>query len=165
MPWAEAKTVCENLGGSLLMIRSAAENTAAVNAMTAVSGASNGWIGLNDLDNEGTYVWARNGASPHADAGSYDVDIALGPNDFTAWEASNPNSASSFIDCVELRRDHSDWRVRSCTGQSKNPICEGVAPPSPPTAPGAARAAAVRIARRNPDQHAGSPGRHGLGFK
>ena len=135
MPWAEAKTVCENLGGSLLMIRSAAENTAAVNAMTAVSGASNGWIGLNDLDNEGTYVWARNGASPHADAGSYDVDIALGPNDYTAWEASNPNSASSFIDCVELRRDHSDWRVRSCTGQSKNPICEGVAPPSPPAVP------------------------------
>lgn len=54
--WSEAEIWCQSVGGHLASISSAEEN-AVIASMAAASGMERIWIGGNDLENEGTFVW------------------------------------------------------------------------------------------------------------
>ena len=61
------------------------------------------WIGLNDLQNEGTLVW---------------VDGSL--SDFRLFENSN----SGNNDCVQIKSGASDlWRYHGCSSNSRCYVC------------------------------------------
>lgn len=56
------------------------------------------WIGGNDQDNEGQFVWSRHG-NPI-------ISPILGGH--------NPNNQDDNEDCIELRLDHRRWNDKRC---------------------------------------------------
>lgn len=74
--WTASEAFAQSLGGHLVTINDAAENTWVSNTFTA-NGTINRaiWIGLTDSTSEGTWVWAS------GESVSY-----------TAWDAGQPNS-------------------------------------------------------------------------
>lgn len=55
------------------------------------------WIGGNDRENEGHFVWSRDG----------------NPITFTNWDSGNPDNYNGNEDCIEMRRD-GIWNDRRC---------------------------------------------------
>ena len=55
--WNDARVNCQTWGGDLASIASADEN-AAVDSIRSSSAAGSCWIGLNDIETEGTFVWS-----------------------------------------------------------------------------------------------------------
>ena len=82
--WPTAKSICNSNGGYLAQIGSAAENAHLANQLTIQSA----WIGLNDVDHEGTFEWC-NGT----------------PVTYTNWFAAQPNDYNGQQDYVELLHD------------------------------------------------------------
>jgi hypothetical protein len=66
------------------------------------------WIGLNDLANEGTFVWANR------DSAGYRV-----------WTPEEPNEATGGEDCVELIMKTKSWNDNNC-GKLLYFLCEKV---------------------------------------
>ena len=66
------------------------------------------WIGLNDLINEGIFVWTDN--SPHR---------------YTNWNVTEASKYNRSRDCVQMnpQTDEGRWRTASCR-QRKGFICE-----------------------------------------
>eukprot|EP00966_Prymnesium_polylepis_P204556 4738729-Prymnesium_polylepis.1 len=62
MPYARARAHCQALGGDLASIHSAAENEEA----HRLTEGRTAYIGLNDIDSEGTWAWSgmASGAPP-----------------------------------------------------------------------------------------------------
>lgn len=56
MSWTDAQAQAETINGNLTSIHSAAEN-AFVNGIAATVGGTV-WIGINDIDTEGDFVWS-----------------------------------------------------------------------------------------------------------
>ncbi len=79
-PWTDARTQCEAMGGTLIVINSDAENTF---ASFFVVGPQALWIGLSDTNEEGTWQWV-DGGSPT----------------FTAWAPGEPNDWGGNEDYV-----------------------------------------------------------------
>lgn len=84
--WPAANTAATSLGGYLATLRSADENACVTNALVAAGITSptgdydndnNPWIGLNDIANEGVFIWA-NGENC--------------PSDFRNFDAGEPNN-------------------------------------------------------------------------
>ncbi|XP_060599088.1 macrophage mannose receptor 1-like [Ruditapes philippinarum] len=67
------------------------------------------WLGLNDRDNEGQFVWHMSGKSPS----------------FTDWYQKEPDNLFNSEHCVSLfnARDEYKWRDDNCD-RSYNYICE-----------------------------------------
>jgi hypothetical protein len=72
MTWTNARTACANMGGHLVTITSAAENTFVYNTWPS------GWIGLTDEVTEGVWKWVTNEAVS-----------------FTYWNGGEPNNAGN----------------------------------------------------------------------
>jgi hypothetical protein len=89
--WTQAREHCASAGLALARIGDMAEN----DALRAALGSGTHWIGLNDRDTEGSFVWTD----------------ASAPS-FTSWAASDPDGGAAQ-DCVELSADGS-WNDRSC---------------------------------------------------
>ncbi|NNE14965.1 MAG: HYR domain-containing protein [Saprospiraceae bacterium] len=79
--WHTAKAICEDNGGYLARINDAAENSFLANILTLQSA----WIGLSDINNEGTFTWT-NGESPG----------------YTNWYPGQPNNYNNNQDYVEM---------------------------------------------------------------
>ncbi|KAL9972572.1 hypothetical protein ACROYT_G018902 [Oculina patagonica] len=92
--WTEAQKTCQNSNAKLITVRNQEEN---VYVQHRLNGAK-GWIGLNDRDSEGTFVWADKQS-----------------NDFTYWAQNQPNDFNNE-DCVHtLGVGHSFmWNDVSC---------------------------------------------------
>lgn len=123
--WADAKTHCEGLGGSLASIRSTDENTEVVDALAEAGVLQYAWTALSDHTTEGTYVWAQ----VHG-------EVAL---TYSNWGTDQPKSDAvcglAYCDCGDISVNAGTWRLRACD-QIKAFACQGVAtPPSPPTPP------------------------------
>ncbi len=71
--WTQAKAKAEEVGGYLVTVTSAAENTFIKNNVST----SGGWIGLSDSASEGTYVW-----------------VSGETYSYTNWNAGEPNNAN-----------------------------------------------------------------------
>ncbi|XP_042857745.1 putative per-hexamer repeat protein 5 isoform X10 [Penaeus japonicus] len=85
--WTEGKSYCESNGGSFVTLTSE-EEWDFVKSMTV----EDTWIGLNDRNREGAFVWDSDNTSPA----------------FTMFSSGEPNDHKPFLwsdgeDCVELR--------------------------------------------------------------
>lgn len=81
-PWAAAQANCKAVGGNLVTINNAAENSF-IDALTGDGAKGSYWIGYNDVAAEGNFVWAS-GETP-------------GYTDFCPGE---PNNFNNNQDCV-----------------------------------------------------------------
>jgi len=110
--WLDARRACESVGYSLVIIDDATEDSFVFRELESRS-FGNSWIGLNDRDTEGTWVW---------------LDGL--PASYTNWEIGSPSSFGS--DCAVLMTRPSfragEWDDRDCD-RDREYVCE--APPSP----------------------------------
>ena len=77
--WTEAQKTCQKYNTSLIAVKSQEIN---VYIQQRLNG-DRGWIGFNDRDTEGTFVWADNQSS-----------------NFTYWAPHQPNDFRLNEDCV-----------------------------------------------------------------
>merc|ERR1712227_477491 len=101
--WLAALTTCIGEGGTLAKLETSDENTL---VQTLLAGEV-GWFGLNDVSNEGTFVWAD--------------DAALDPA-FTNWANNQPDNNGNGQHCVALRADGL-WNDAVCGGD-KQFVCQ-----------------------------------------
>ncbi|XP_071490938.1 perlucin-like protein [Diadema antillarum] len=94
--WADARDACRDIGGKLVKFESSAEFTTVKNFVMSTYNLGqfpSVWTGLNDLSNEGTYVWDGFGGSLSKYSSLWD-----------GGQPDNHNSGwfSSGEDCVEF---------------------------------------------------------------
>ncbi|XP_052695027.1 versican core protein-like [Crassostrea angulata] len=102
--WNSAKIYCESKGAYLVEIDSLDENTWVIENIIvpnlpddcSIWGCTV-WIGGNDRENEGHFVWSRDG----------------NPTTFTNWDSGNPDNYNGNEDCIEMRHD-GIWNDRRC---------------------------------------------------
>ena len=85
--WSDARAYAQGLGGELVTINDQAEQ----DWLYATYGSQGFWIGINDAEVEGTWVWSS-GA----------------PVDYTNWYGSEPNSGSDY-DYAYLNDGNGQW--------------------------------------------------------
>ncbi len=108
MDWWDAAAFCEGMRMHLARVDSRAESRALYDAAVKVRD-ERWWIGLNDLAEEGTFVW-RDGS----------------PVTFTRWSKNQPDNDACNEDCVALKDGGKGrWHDTHC-GQRRSFIC---APP------------------------------------
>lgn len=105
LPNQEANVVCDSLGGTLAYFDTMQDNFDVT--MLAKSLSYRKWfIGLNDRDNEGEFVWL-DGSEPL----------------FTAWNPGEPNDFGAGEDCAELHPyTAGGWNDVGCT-RSRRFVC------------------------------------------
>lgn len=108
LDYAEARAACAELGGDLVSLPDEATE-AAVRGAALDLWWNNWWIGLDDLAEEGTFVWTDGT-----------------PLDYTRWASGEPND-SNGEDCVHLTAwAGGAWNDLAC--DRKNPyICKETA--------------------------------------
>ena len=95
LSWDEASASCTSMSYELITIDDGEENTWARQTANLYN-PSRYWIGLNDLENEGTFVWP-DGSTPT----------------YTNWRNGEPNNAGNE-DCTEVYGD-GGWNDLPCT--------------------------------------------------
>lgn len=108
--WEEARDDCRRFGFELLRIDDAEEQDFVWTE--AAGGEGDYWIGLNDQDTEGTYVWSDG--------------TPLGS--FAHWAPAAPNNGDGEVeeDCVEMiEGEDGHWNDRDCESDYLDYICEG----------------------------------------
>ena len=108
--WSDAKNTCEDLNAHLVKIETAEENEELYNEAVRLNMIEvPAWIGLNDIAEEGTWVWADGKRA-----------------DFTEWGPTQPQGGA-IENCVEFNTgfDHpgKKWHDAPCN-QGKWAICE-----------------------------------------
>lgn len=110
MTWQQARNSCLAVQGSdLISIHSSQEQLFLARQMTDLK-SGNVWIGLNDIDNEGVFLWSDRT-----------------PFKYTNWGRYEPGSGWSayYSDCSKMiaYSQNATWGTSSC--QSRNPyICK-----------------------------------------
>ncbi|KAK3106670.1 hypothetical protein FSP39_024902 [Pinctada imbricata] len=94
--WYDARTYCNSMGSELISIHSLDENNLIVGQATK-QGRSNYWIGLNELQQHGTYLWSDNTVT-----------------DFTAWRPGEPNDAFGGERCTNFNIYGGTWNDNNC---------------------------------------------------
>ena len=91
--FADARLQCVTGGYDIASVTSEEENTLLGSLVTGHSC----WIGFNDIDNEGTFIWADG------------TEVT-----YTGWTGNEPNNAGNE-DCTDLSSQNY-WNDLSCTG-------------------------------------------------
>lgn len=94
LSWYSARSSCSQVGAILVVI----SNSGIQAFLEALCTSGNYWIGLNDLLNEGTFVW----------------DGTSTPVSYTNWSPGEPNDAGDNEDCAALRWN--TWNDYICGG-------------------------------------------------
>ena len=112
--WSAARSTCEKRDGNLMYIESARENTFAQTFAQGFSPLSNVFfIGYNDIDREGVWVWSG-------------VNVT---SRYTNWQSGEPNNVKNSgyppgEDCVLMTATApGKWNDVPC-GMSRNYICK-----------------------------------------
>ena len=106
--WSNGQSICATLGANLPSVHSQEENVFLQN----VHNGENGWLGLSDINSEGTFLWSD---------GS--------PFDFHYWATHQPNNFHNE-DCVHslgLLKDHKyKWNDVNCSTCHKYSCKKGI---------------------------------------
>ena len=92
--WEDARLKCVSRGYDIATVTNMKENSLMYNTATASSIC---WIGLHDIDSEGTFVWADGSNSM-----------------YRQWSSGEPNDAGLGEDCVHTS-GQPEWNDQSCT--------------------------------------------------
>ena len=110
MTWTNARAACDNMGGHLVTITSAAENTFVFNTWPS------GWIGFTDEVTEGQWRWVTgetvtytnwNGGEPN-DSGAEDYAQFVGGG---KWNDLNNNSSLNYVLEFDYIVDFTPWAL------------------------------------------------------
>jgi hypothetical protein len=96
--WWTAEDMCEAFDTTLATVDDAAENDALRTRGQQLFGHF--WIGLNDHDVEGSFVWI-DGSEPT----------------YTNWHSGEPNDYSTGEDCTQVWVNHNTWNDAKCTSE------------------------------------------------
>lgn len=110
MTGTQAQAFAQNLGANLVSIQSLAENNCILNALVDIGQTGTIWIGLNDEQVEGTFVW-------------YDQS----PVTYSNWAPGEPNNSGGNEDCVQIYPNGSNpgsWNDLPCTSANSKSIIE-----------------------------------------
>lgn len=91
--WPQAESIAQSFGGHLVAINDAAENEFVRSLTTSTI-----WIGMNDLDQEGTFVWTNGD-----------------PITYTNWASGEPNNNNNE-DVVEMSSVTGLWNDAKVSG-------------------------------------------------
>lgn len=95
--WFEARHHCLDAGAELISIHGSKKSTLLSQLMEQKSGQDY-WIGLNDLNEEGKFVWSDGSRT-----------------DFTQWHENEPNNYNQFEHCAEVKSgDDKTWNDANC---------------------------------------------------
>ncbi|XP_053407988.1 perlucin-like protein [Mercenaria mercenaria] len=107
--WASAVAICKILGGHLVEIDDATENLYLVSQAKLLNKSF--WIGLNDLQEENSWVWVNSNT----------------PASYTHWHPGQPDNGASNENCAHLYPGFSfSWNDKQCYTHY-NYICEKAA--------------------------------------
>jgi hypothetical protein len=116
--WQEARDRCTAIAGDLVTIDDQVENEFVYSNMMRMNGFcgfEQAWIGANDIDDEGEWIWASSGEQFWS-GGSYGSPVG---DLYSNWEPWQPG----YDDCARMTIINENWEVDKCT--DKNPyICE-----------------------------------------
>ena len=104
MNWTSAESYCQlTFGTHLATIKSSIDN-----ANVRIAGSGSVWIGYNDRDNEGTFVWV---------GGTGDEGY-----NYTNWQSGEPNeNTPNKQDCVIMKTDET-WDDTPCSNTRRS-VC------------------------------------------
>ena len=127
--WSAASAFCSARGGSLAAVTSADETQLLLQALTT-AGFDRVWLGGNDRNLEGTWVWVGDGRS-FPPTSNPDISYAN-------WRSNEPNNNGNQ-DCMRISVTGSsagEWLDTEC-GNRYYFACQGLPamPPSPPPPP------------------------------
>ncbi len=101
--WPEARRACQAAGTDLAIIDDEAEN-----AFVAANLSATSWVGANDIDSEGTFVWITPGTD----------GFGVAHVSFTAWATFTPDNCGGVFgqqDCVRVDAS-GKWNDSACEG-------------------------------------------------
>jgi len=98
--WSQSEGDCNALGGHLVRISSAEDNAHIADLTDGLSG-SQIWIGYNDVDSEGTWVWSDGG-----------------PAVYENWRTGEPSNDPAPEDCA-IQYFGGDWNDLNCDGNGE----------------------------------------------
>ena len=115
--WIDAQSFCNNYGTNLASIHSKSQFN---ETLALCQGYYRCWIGLNDRDKEGTYIWDDGSNTDYG----FTNDSAQQPTtDIYPWIANNPDNWNNNEDCVQLWMIMNyAWNDEDCEYQHI-PIC------------------------------------------
>ncbi|MCA9547197.1 MAG: C-type lectin domain-containing protein, partial [Myxococcales bacterium] len=111
--WPDARVACQQAGYDLVVVQDAAQDAVIYGEMRS-RGFGDTWIGVNDRQNEGQWVWLDG------------IPVA-----YQHWDSGEPNNGGGGEDCgliMTSRNRETEWDDRPCGGQ--RPFVCGV-PPAP----------------------------------
>ncbi|XP_067417521.1 low affinity immunoglobulin epsilon Fc receptor-like [Emydura macquarii macquarii] len=100
--WSYAKQACKDQCAQLIII----ENQQEQEFLTKNSNGKNYWIGLNDINKEGTFKWIDDSSVSYSN-----------------WNKGEPNNHPSDEDCVHMY-GYGKWNDASCGMNQDGWICE-----------------------------------------
>jgi hypothetical protein len=90
--WTDAEAYATSIGGHLVTLRNAQEDSWVYSTFIGVDGSQNLWYGLNDAKTEGTFVWSSGETSTYRNWGSTEPSNTGGSEDYVrCFEPSSPN--------------------------------------------------------------------------
>ncbi|XP_072018798.1 hyalin-like isoform X2 [Amphiura filiformis] len=117
--WNNARAMCQEMGGDLVIIDDQAENDF-IRDLIPTTGMLGYWIGLTDTVNEGTFVWVDGRVARNAGR-----DVL-----YTNWQAGEPNGAG-IEDCTQMTTENffsnyfrGGWNDQPCTIEDNGYFCE-----------------------------------------
>lgn len=121
MTWQEAKESANTLGGYLTTVNTKAENDWLTTEFFRSPGL---WIGANDQDSEGTWIW-DNGTTSGDNGLTDDLcgtsssctnsDAKWEDNSTEKWCTNNPNNGSGNQDCGQIWKSSGCWDDLQCS--------------------------------------------------
>ena len=101
-----AEALCTTIGGKLYEPRDASVMQDVTN-QAKTAGINEFWIGINDKDQEGTFVYSSNNA----------------PLLFTNWASGEPNNHDQVEDCAIIKSSNGKWNDLHCTDNERSTVC------------------------------------------
>ena len=106
-----AASTCASWGGYLASVKTAAK----LDLLTKISGGQSRWIGLDDIDVEGQYIWQSDGST------------LTSAEKEAVFASGEPNDLNGNEDCVQIRASSQQLNDKPCYYALKF-VCEMTLP-------------------------------------